>query len=449
MKNHYDLLVIGGGSGGLSVAQKSARYGAKVALIEKNKLGGTCVNLGCVPKKIMWNAAHLAGFKSVAEDYGLEYGEIKLNFEKLVTRREQFILSLNQTYAHRLKKDNVDLIRGSARFIDPNTLIVNDTEHYTADNIVLANGCNPKRPSIKGAEFCLDSNGFFNLKHQPKKVAIIGAGYIAVELASILNQLGSEVKLLLRYDKPLRGFDSMLSDALMEIMKLHGIEIHTWHNTKEITRDKENYLHIHCENNQTISDIDAIIFAIGRTPQTTGLNLDTVGIKTDEFGFIKTDKWEKTNISHICAIGDITGKKLLTPVAIAAGRHLAKRLFANEQTFLDYDNIPTVVFNHPPIGSVGLSEQQAIKQYGKNQIDIYHTHYSSLYYALSESKVPAQMKLITLKNGGKIIGCHLICRDADEILQGYAVAIKMGATKKDLENTVAIHPTNAEELITI
>lgn len=448
MVKHYDLLVVGGGSGGLSVARRSAKYGVKVALIDMGELGGTCVNLGCIPKKIMWNAAELASFSQIAKDYGFEYRDIQLDFNKLVLRREQFIESLNQIYEHHLKNDKVDFIKGCAKFSDPHTLIVNDTKTYSAEHVVIATGCTPKRLGVRGEELCINSDGFFNLKEQPKNVAIIGAGYIAVELTSILNQLGSKVKLLLRHDKPIREFDYMLSDAVFSVMQARGVEILTFHTTKEIICDQHNQLTIHCNDNKSVTDLDCIIYAIGRTPRIHDLNLNAAGVRTDENGFIMTDKWEKTNIAHICAIGDVTGKKLLTPTAIAAGIRLAKRLFGNEPVFFDYENVPTVVFHHPPVGSIGLSEQEAVRKYGKNQIDTHHKQYSSLYYALSDNKIPTQMKLITLKNSGKIIGCHLICREADEILQGYAVAIKMGATLNDLRNTVAIHPTNAEELLT-
>lgn len=449
MQKHYYLLVLGGGSGGLAAAQMAASYGAKVALIERNLIGGTCVNVGCVPKKIMWYAAELAKSCRFAPAYGFQSNPVTLDFEKLVNDRQQYINKLNQNYERRLKDNQIQYLKGSASFSDSHSVLVNG-ETYTADHIIIATGCLPKKPDIKGAELAIDSNDFFSLKAIPKKIAIVGAGYIAVELASILNQLGSKVSFLLRHDKPLRHFDSFLGTTLVELMTAQGIEILPHHPVQQIERDEQNLLTVHCQAGKSINQLNAVLFAIGRSPLTADLNLEAVKVKTDEEGFIVTDKWEKTNISHIYAIGDVTGKKQLTPVAIAAGRRLVSRIFGNKaDSYLDYDNIPTVVFNHPPIGSIGLSEEAAVAKYGEKQISIYKTRFNPLFYSLSEQKIPSAMKLITLKPNDKIIGCHLIGLGADEMLQGFAVAIKMGATKQDFDNTVAIHPTNAEELVTL
>lgn len=445
----FDLLVIGGGSGGLAVAKKAASYGATVALVEANHIGGTCVNRGCVPKKMMWYAGEIAEAYRLAQGYGFQYHDVNINFETLVTNRQEHIAKINQVYEKQLQDQHICYIRGSAQFVNAHTIKVND-ESYTAHHIVIATGCYPSQPSIKGAEFGIDSDGFFNLRLQPKKVAIHGAGYIAVELAMILNQLGSDVTLLIRHDKPLRQFDTLISDSIMDIMIAQEIKVLPHHQIDEVTKDNHSQLNIHCINQQTINGIDTLIFAIGRTPHTHDLNLKAANVKTDDAGFIITDMWETTNVPHIYAIGDVTGKKLLTPVAIAAGRRLASRVFGHDKnSYLDYKNIPTVVFSHPPIGSVGLSEQEAIKKYGRDQLIIYQTEFNSLFYAMSEYKIPSKMKLITLKPNETIIGCHLIGPKSDEMLQGYAVAIKMGATKKDFDDTVAIHPTNAEELVTI
>jgi glutathione reductase (NADPH) len=449
MTTEFDLLVIGGGSGGLAMAKKAATYGVRVAVIEMDRIGGTCVNVGCVPKKMMWYAGEMAEFDHVGKAYGFQHKETLFNFEELVKRREQYIIQLNQLYRQQLQDASIRYIQGLATFVNPNTITVNN-EYYTADHIVIATGCYPTQPTVKGEEWSINSNGFFALKHQPKKVVIVGAGYVAVELASIFNQLGSEVKLLLRYDKPLRHFDSLISDALMDNMLAQGIQVLSHHKVNEIVRCNQNRLAVHCNNQKTISDIDSILFAIGRTPRTQQLNLHAANVTIDEKGFIVADKGETTNVPHIYAIGDVTGKKLLTPVAIAAGRRLATRIFGNEkEAYLDYDNIPTVVFSHPPIGSVGLSEQDAIDLYGRDRLTIYQTKFTSLFYALSNQKIASKMKLITLKPNEKIIGCHIIGLGADEMLQGFSVAIKMGACKKDFDNTVAIHPTNAEELVTL
>jgi len=449
MKKHFDLLVLGGGSAGLATAQMAASRGAKVALIEKDDLGGTCVNVGCVPKKIMWYAGELAEFHRLAGSYGFKQKPAQLDFKKLVLGRERYIKTLNESYLRRLNKLKITYIKGFARFLDAHTLLVNN-EAYTADHIVLATGCTPLRPSLKGAEFALDSDDFFALKSLPQKVAIVGAGYIAVELASILNQLGAEVTLALRHDRPLRQFDAVLGKTLVEIMSAQGIQVLTEHQATEITRDAKKQFTLHFAGNKKIRKLDAVLFAIGRHPRTASLNLKAIKVKTDAHGFIVTDKADKTSVSHIYAIGDVTGKKQLTPVAVAAGRLLAKRLFGKKQkAILDYSNIPTVIFSHPPLASIGLSEEAAIEKYGKTKIVIYKSRFNSLFYALSKEKTPSLFKLVTLKSNGKIIGCHLLGRGVDEILQGFAVAIKMGATKSDFEATMAIHPTSAEELVTL
>jgi len=448
MTKQFDLLVIGGGSAGVAAAKKAAAYGAKVALFEGGPLGGTCVNVGCVPKKIMWYASEMAQLSKLSADFGFDFKRTQFNFKKLVKRRSQFVTYLNHVYQQQLETNRVHYIKAYARFIDAKTLKVNQ-DYYTGKHIIIATGSYPTQSTIKGAMHGIDSDGFFALTKQPKHVAIVGAGYVAVELAAILQQLGSEVKMLIRHQKPLRYFDNMLSQTITEIMQNQGIHILTQHDIKEVTLSKQNKITIHCEKNKKVSRIDCLIFAIGRTPCTQHLNLDAIRIKCDEKGFIKTNKFDATNIPHIYAIGDVTGKKMLTPVAIACGRRLAARLFAKSKAYVDYHAIPSVVFSHPPIATVGLTEQEAILKYGRDKLKIYQTTFNGLLYALSSHAVLSRMKLITLKSNGKIIGCHLIGTGADEILQGFAVAIKMGATKKDLDETMAIHPTSAEELVSL
>jgi len=394
----------------------------------------------------MWYAGQLAEFYHEGSGYGFQNDKLEFNFETLVHNRTLYIKKLNQIYLDRIKKNNIKYIHGCGVFVNSHTIKVDDS-CYTAEHIVIATGSEPVIPLIKGAEFAIDSNGFFDLKQLPKKIAVVGGGYIAVELASILNQLGSEIKYLLRKDMPLRKFDSMLSHALVDIMTLQGIQLLPDHEVIEILRDSKGQLTIHCKNKQKISLIDAVIFAIGRKPNTHSLNLKAANVQIDDNGFISTDKFEVTNISNIYAIGDVTGKKMLTPVAIAAGRRLAARIFGNEKdSFVDYINIPTVVFSHPPIATLGLTEKVATELYGKDQIIIYFTRFNPLFYALNDKKISSQMKLITLRESGKVIGCHLIGLNVDEMLQGFALAIKMGATKNDFDNMIVIHPTSAEEL---
>lgn len=447
MTTHFDLLVLGGGSGGIATARKAASYGAHVGLIEKGDLGGTCVNLGCVPKKIMWYAAQLAEAYQQGADYGFHLDMPKLNFATLVAHRTAHIKKLNSIYQEHLEKSKVTLIKGQASFVDPHSIKVND-QLYSAKHIVIATGASPKQMTIPGSEFSINSDGFFDLTHLPKKAAIIGGGYIAIELASILRQFGTEVKILLRGDKPLRNFDTLISDTVSSHFSAEGIDILKNCEVTQIEHNKNDKLTVYCKNKESIAQLDTVLFAIGRQPNTQDLNLNAAQIKTNDSGHIITDQWETTNLAHIYAIGDVTGKKPLTPVAIAAGKYLATRLFDGKtDAHLDYDNIPSVIFSHPPIGTVGLSEQAAIETYGKHAIKTYQTEFNPLLYAIGTKKNPTKMKLVTLQETGKIIGCHLIGLAADEILQGFAVAIKMGATKSDFDQTVAIHPTSAEELV--
>jgi glutathione reductase (NADPH) len=444
----FDLLILGAGSGGIATAEKAASLGAKVAIIEMQQAGGTCVNLGCVPKKIMWYAGSIVDAWYYAPEFGFKPQAPIFDFATLVKHRNEFTNAISQRMHQRLIKNKVTYLQGCAHFVDDHSVKV-DTQHYTAKHIVIATGCESKLPPIKGVGYGIDSDGFFGLQKLPQKIAIIGNGYIAMELAGIMQQLGSSVKVLIRNNKVLSHFDSLISSTLAEIMSKKGIELLYQHDTQEIIQ-RQGKLDLHCKKNKKVIGMDTVLFAIGRTPRTHHLNLTATKIKIDVAGYIKTNKWETTNVPHIHAIGDVTGKKMLTPVAIAAGRKLATRLFGKDKkSFLDYTNIPTVIFSHPPIGSVGLADHEAIAKYGRKNLTIYQTAFGSLYTALSNTQYPSKMRLITLKKSGKIIGCHIIGPNADEMLQGFAVAIKMGATKADFDKVVAIHPTSAEELVTM
>jgi glutathione reductase (NADPH) len=444
----FDLLVIGAGSGGLAMAQSAAGYGANTALIEAGRIGGTCVNVGCVPKKISWYAAQLAGSYRDAYAYGFTCENVTFDFKKFVSHRHEFINTLHQSYSDKLAKKDITYIKGRARFLDPHTVAVGDNK-YSAEKMVIATGCYPDALTIPGAGFSINSNDFFELTTLPASVAIIGAGYIAVEFACMLNLLGAKVKILIRRDKLLRNFDAKVSENLMKKMQEDGIEILPFHEPSKILQN-QGRLEIICGDQQPVVNADCVIAAIGRIPQTAELNLTAANVKTDEKGYIHADKYEATNVEHIYALGDVTGKKLLTPVAIAAGRKLAARLYGGiKDAYLDYTNIPTVIFSHPPIGSIGYSEEEALAKYGHKNIKIYETTFNPLFYALAQRKNTTYMKLITLLPDEKIIGCHLLGLNADEILQGFAVAVKMGATKSDFDNTIGIHPTSGEEFVTM
>ena len=448
MSQHYDLLSIGAGSGGLSAAERAAEYGKKTAVIENKTVGGTCVNIGCVPKKVMWFASEIASALDDAKGYGFDVNINGFNWAKLVESREDYIKGITDWYGNYLKDSNIDYLQGTAKFIDANTVAV-DGINYTADHIVISPGGYPIVPDIPGAEHGITSDGFFALTEQPKRVAVVGAGYIAVELAGVLNGLGSEVSMLLRRDHFLGSFDAMLRETLMEDMVNAGVNIMSRINVENIEKNTDGTLTVHCQGGITLENIDALIWAIGRAPNTAPLNLDAAGINYTEHGYIPTDEFQQTNVEGVYAVGDVIGEAQLTPVAINAARRLSDRLFNNmPDRKLDYTNIPTVMFSHPPIGTMGLTEEQARKEHG-DAVKIYQTSFTAMYHALVEHKQQTAMKLVCVGAEEKVVGLHIIGKGADEMLQGFGVAIKMGATKKDFDNVVAIHPTSSEELVTM
>lgn len=448
MSDRFDLIVIGGGSGGLAHAQRAAQYGARAAVAEYGRLGGTCVNVGCVPKKVMWYAAHHAHQLHHAPDYGFDVTVRHHDWTGLKQRRDAYIKRLNGIYAKNLDKRAVTHIAGKASFVDAHTLEV-DGKRYEADRIVIATGGRPMVPSIPGAEHGITSDGFFELENRPQRVLIAGSGYIAVELAGVFNALGSDTRIVVRKDAVLRSFDSMLSTELMAAMQKSGIVLDTGVVPASLEKTADG-LTLHATDGRAFGPVDCVVWAIGREPNTSGLNVGNAGVELDADGFIPTDKFQQTNVDNIFAIGDVTGRDALTPVAIAAGRRLADRLYGGMTgRYLEYELIPTVIFSHPTIGTVGLTEDQARAKYGDDGIRIYSSSFTGMYYALGTDKERSVMKLITAGPEEKIVGCHIIGEGADEMLQGFAVAIRMGATKADFDDTVAIHPTSAEELVTM
>jgi glutathione reductase (NADPH) len=443
----YDLIVVGGGSGGLAHAQRAAEYGASAAIVEKGPLGGTCVNVGCVPKKVMWYAAqHAHQFHHVA-DYGFDVELRGHDWAGLKARRDAYIERLNGIYRTNLDKRGVTYISGWARFVDANTLEV-DGRRIEAGRIVIATGGRPAVPDIPGAEYGITSDGFFELEDRPQRVLIAGSGYIAVELAGVFNALGSDVQLIVRKDSVLREFDTMLGTELMDAMDREHIDLVTRVVPKSVEKTADGIV-LHAEDGRTFGPVDCLVWAIGRTPNTAGLDAEKAGIELDPWGFIPTDKYQNTNVDHIFALGDVTGRAQLTPVAIAAGRRLADRLYGGmEDRHLEYELIPTVIFSHPPIGTVGLSEEMARQLHG-DDVKTYVAKFTGMYYALGTNKKRSVMKLVTAGPDEKVVGCHVIGEGADEMMQGFAVAIRMGATKNDFDDTVAIHPTSAEELVTM
>lgn len=444
---HFNLIAIGGGSGGLAVAQRAAEYGARCMIVEPAPLGGTCVNTGCVPKKVMWNAAQFARILGDARDYGFDVSDADLDWPRLVAARDAYVARLNTFYSTRLADSGIAWQQGTARFIDGRTIAVGE-ERFSADHIVIATGGRPVIPAVEGAALGISSDGFFALRERPRRVAIIGGGYIAVELAGILRALDSEVTLVLR-GRLLGAFDVMLREVLMEEMLDQGIKLLAGSTVASLTRAADGSLTLIDADGADLAGFDAVIWAVGRRPNIEGLDLEQAGICLNPRGAIETDDYQNTSVAGIYAIGDVTGRSPLTPVAIAAGRHLADRLFGGKpDSRLDYEGIPSVVFSRPPIGSVGMTEDQARAEHGDG-IKIYQTRFTPLYHALTSRKPRTAMKLVTVGAHEKVVGCHVIGPGADEMLQGFAVAINMGATKADFDKTVAIHPTSAEELVTL
>jgi glutathione reductase (NADPH) len=447
LTREYDVLVIGGGSGGLAHAQRAAEYGAKAGVIEYGPLGGTCVNVGCVPKKVMWYAAETRHHLEHAADYGFGVDVRGHDWAALKARRDAYVTRLNGIYENNLGKRGVDYISGAAQFVDPHTLVVGG-EHYRADRIVIATGGRPMVPDIPGAGHGIVSDDFFTLEERPKRVLIAGSGYIAVELGGVFNALGSEVNIVVRKDGIVRSFDAMLGEEVMEAMENSGVRFDTRVIPASVEEADDGLVMI-SEDGRRFGPVDCVLWAIGREPNSDTLALDTAGVKTDDQGFIPVDKFQQTNVEHISAIGDVTGAQALTPVAIAAGRRLADRIYGKmEGRHLDYRLVPTVIFSHPPMGTVGMTEAEARAAHG-DAVKVYQSRFTPMYYALGEQKQISVMKLITAGDDERIVGCHVIGDGADEMMQGFAVAIRMGATKKDFDDTVAIHPTSAEEFVTM
>ena len=444
----YDIIAIGGGSGGIATMNRAGEHGAKAAVIEEKKLGGTCVNVGCVPKKIMWYGAQIAeSFHHYGPDYGFTSSNVQFDFAKLRQNREAYIDRARSSYDGSFKRNGVDLIEGRAHFVDSHTVSVNG-ELIRAKHIVIATGARPSIPTIPGAELGGSSDDVFAWEQLPESVAILGAGYIAVELAGVLHALGVTTDLFVRRDRPLRGFDSYIVEGLVNEMEKTGLPLHT-HKVPVKLEETEQGITIHFEDGSSHT-ASQVIWATGRRPNVDGLELEKAGVTLNERGFIQVDEYQNTVVNGIYALGDVTGEKELTPVAIKAGRTLSERLFNGKTgAKMDYTTIPTVVFSHPAIGTVGLTEDQAIKEYGQEHIKVYKSSFASMYSAVTNHRQESRFKLITAGADEKVVGLHGLGYGVDEMIQGFAVAIKMGATKADFDATVAIHPTASEEFVTM
>ncbi|MGX2955393.1 glutathione-disulfide reductase [Shewanella sp. JL219SE-S6] len=450
MAQHFDYICLGAGSGGIASANRAAMRGAKVLLIEAKHLGGTCVNVGCVPKKVMWYGAQVAeAMHLYAKDYGFDVSVNQFDWNTLVASREAYIERIHGSYERGLANNKVTVVNGYGRFVDNHTIEV-DGEHYSAEHILIATGGAPSIPDIPGAEHGIDSDGFFALREQPKRVAVVGAGYIAVEIAGVLQALGSETHLFVRKHAPLRNFDPMLYETLMESMASEGPSLHTQSIPKEVRKNADGSLTLVLENAEEYT-VDCLIWAIGRAPATGNIGLENTDVQLDPKGYVITDAQQNTSAKGVYCVGDImAGGVELTPVAVKAGRLLSERLFgAMPDAKMDYDCIPTVVFSHPPIGTMGLTEPEAKERFGEEQVKVYTSSFTSMYTAVTAHRQACKMKLVCAGADEKVVGIHGIGFGMDEILQGFGVAIKMGATKADFDAVVAIHPTGAEEFVTM
>ena len=485
----FDLIVLGGGSGGLAVAQRAAEYGARVAVFEHGRLGGTCVNVGCVPKKVMWNAAEIAHLMRQASHYGFDLSVGRHDWGVLKRGRDAYVERLNGIYRRNLDNKDIVTVLSHGRFTGPREIVDEAGERYRAEHVVIATGGYPRVPELPGAERGITSDGFFELEAQPERVAVVGSGYIAVELAGVFRALGSEVSVFVRFDRLLRSFDPMLSEHLMNNMGAAGIEIVSGAVPRAVgggggfgedgalggaagTSDGgvagessggaagdgaagesgvgAAGIALETEDGRTFDGFDALLWAIGRQPNTAGLGLEHAGVETTSRGSVVVDAWQNTSAESVYAIGDVTGRAELTPVAIAAGRRLGDRIFGGQsERRLSYELIPTVIFSHPPIGTIGLTEDEARERHGDDALRIYKSEFVPMFNALTDAKPKTAMKLVTVGEEERVVGCHVIGTGADEMVQGFAVAMSMGARKSDLDDTIAIHPTSAEELVTM
>jgi glutathione reductase (NADPH) len=449
-RRDFDLIVLGAGSGGLAAAFRAAHHGARVALLGEGPLGGTCVNVGCVPKKAMWLAADLAHRMQLAKALGFDMGAstAALDWPAFIAHRQRYIGNIHASYQQRLDAAGIALLPHRGRLLAPDTVECGDGVRLRAPSILVATGGRPQRPSIPGAELGIDSDGFFHLTAAPARVAIVGAGYIAVELAGVLQALGSHVDLFVRRRRLLEGFDEDLTTQLVEDQRQHGIHTHFDYNLQSVHADAAGRRVLRDAQARDSRGYDTLVFATGRQPASDGIGLEQLGVELDPRGHIVVDAFQRTSVAGVHAVGDVTQAVALTPVAIAAARRLMDRLFGGQaDAKLDYDGIATVVFTHPPIGKLGLTEAEARLRHGDDDVRVYRAGFRPMLHALADSPQRSLFKLVCVGAGERVVGIHLLGEGADEMLQGFAVAMKRGLRKRDLDDTVAIHPTSAEELV--
>jgi glutathione reductase (NADPH) len=446
MAYDYDLFVIGAGSGGLAASKRAASYGAKVAIAEHDLVGGTCVIRGCVPKKLMVYASRFSHLYQDAVGYGWSPVESSFDWQKLIKVVNQEVKRLSQLHISFLEKNQVELIEGYAKFVDPHTLEVGDRK-ITADKILIAVGGHPVKPDVPGVEHGITSREMFNLEKQPKRMAVWGGGYIAVEFAGIMNGLGTEVTQIIRRDLILRGFDQDIRSNIQEGMIKHGIQFRINSSIEKIEKVEGGLkLTLTGENSEPLI-VDTLLCATGRVPNLSGLVLENAGIETEN-GAIKVSVDSRTNQSHIYAVGDCTDRINLTPVAIAEGRAFADTEFGRKPSYVSHNNIASAVFSDPEAATIGMTEAEAREKFG-DSVKCYSARFKPMYHSLTGADEKVMVKLIVEQNTDKVLGAHMVGKDAAELIQGIAVAVTMGATKKDFDDTMGIHPTSGEEFVTL
>jgi glutathione reductase (NADPH) len=444
MKFDYDLFTIGGGSGGVRASRVSAGYGARVAIAESGRFGGTCVNVGCIPKKLFSYAAHWREDFEIAASFGWTVGETRFDWAKLLANKDREIARLNGVYERVLSLAGVEIMRGRATVVDAHTVEIN-ARRFTARHILLATGGWPTLPQIEGREHAITSNEAFHLERLPRRVVVVGGGYIAVEFASIFNGLGVDTVLAYRRKRLLREFDAELGERLGEEMAAKGVTIRFGAEPRRIAKRRDGSFEV--DYGEGSDEGDLVMFATGRHPNSANLGLEAAGVKLAPDGAVVVDKYSNTSVGSIHAIGDLTNRLNLTPVATAEAMWLARTLFRGEPTAVDHDNVPTAIFANPNVATVGLSEERAREKFGA--VEVYKTSFRALKLTLGDGKERTFMKLVVDRASQVVLGAHMIGPDAGEVIQGVAIAVKLGATKAQFDATIGIHPTAAEEFVTL
>jgi glutathione reductase (NADPH) len=449
MNYDYDLFVIGAGSGGIATARRAAEYGAKVGIVESDRLGGTCVNRGCIPKKLMVYASHFPALFEEGQGYGWSAAESTLDWPHMITAVNNEVTRLNEIYQRMLDNSKVTVFQGHGSFADPHTVMIGE-QKVTADRILIAVGGEPVRPDIPGIDYAIVSDDIFNLPQQPKRIVILGGGYIGVEFACILNALGTKVTQVIRADKILRGFDEDIRTEIQTAMTHHGIRFMTNIKSCDIAKHEDQLkvtLHNAAEGEVIFTDTISLA-AVGRRPKLDHLGLANTAVQVVN-GAIAVNEYSQTAESNIYAVGDCTDRINLTPVAINEGRAFADTHFGHKSRLMSYENVPSAIFSTPEAATVGLTELEATEKYGEDAIKIYRSRFRSMYYVLPNKEEKTLMKLVVHQESDRILGAHMVGDYAAEIIQGVAIAVKMGAKKSDFDATVGIHPSSAEEFVTM